>query len=45
MGDKRVRADQLEAVVAGALVRSGRLDLGGGVTLCCEDGFLHVERV
>jgi len=44
VGDKRVRADQLEAVVAGALMRSGKLDLGGGVTLHCDDGLLHVER-
>lgn len=44
ISDRRVRADQLEAVVAGALSRSGRLDIGGGLSLVCVDGCLRVDR-
>ena len=42
--DPSVRADPLEAVVAGALEGNGRLDLGGGMVLRCQDGHLTVER-
>ena len=38
----RVGADPLEAVVAGALMHSGRLDLAEGWALVCQDGALVV---
>jgi tRNA(Ile)-lysidine synthase len=44
ISDPGVRAEQLEAVVAGALIRPGRLDLGGGLSLICVDGCLRLAR-
>ncbi len=42
--DHRVRADPLEAILAGALMSPGRLDLGHGLTLICSGGRLVVGR-
>jgi len=44
VGDGRVRADMLEAVVQGALMSHGKLDLGHGLRLVCSSGTLSVER-
>ena len=41
---RAAEAGALEAVVAGALEGNGRLDLGGGMVLRCQDGHLTVER-
>jgi tRNA(Ile)-lysidine synthase len=44
IADGRVRADPLEAVVGGALISSGQLDLGYGNSLVCSGGVLRVEK-
>lgn len=44
IGERSLRADPLEHVVAGALMYTGQLDLGGGMRLKCEDGILRLER-
>jgi len=43
VGDGRVRADMLEAVVQGSLMTRGQLDLGHGLRLVCSRGELSVE--
>jgi len=44
IGARSVRADQLEAIVAGALQHTGKLDLGGGLRVLCSDGILRLDR-
>ena len=44
IADGRVRAHPLEAVVGGALMAPGQLDLGYGNSLVCSDGVLRVEK-
>ena len=44
IGDVRIRADPLEAVIAGSLRNSGQLDLGYGYCLVCVDGVLGVKK-
>jgi tRNA(Ile)-lysidine synthase len=43
VGQLPVRAGTLEAVIEGALLDGGRLDLGGGACLVSKDGVLLVE--
>jgi tRNA(Ile)-lysidine synthase len=43
VGDRSVRAEPLESVVAGALEHQGSIDLGRGLTIVCTDGWLRVE--